>query len=219
MRRLATCLVSVWLTAWLGAGAAAAPALTKKKRPRGRRGPASVTRQAAPGGPRMWLLRGGLTLGQEAIRVRGVADRATMEAQLQGLSFTGVYSVPFGRSRWSRLYGAELGLGTVKGRAQGADVNDEVKGQLFVGLTLLPGLSLITSPVSRVAVTLPLTYRRIQWKVGSGFNPDRDASFSVGAGGVFEMRFSIRSSLIVSATYYHAWQSTSLGLAYQRRLR
>ena len=171
--------------------------------------------------PRLILMRVGLLLSQESIPVQGAAERASMETQFQGLGVSGVYSFPFGRSRWSRLYAAELGAGVAKGKANGVEVNDEVKGQPFLSVGLAPGLTYITSPVSRVGLMLPLVIRQIKWKVGgsNGFDPDRDSSFSVGLAGVFETRFSIRSSLIISATYQHLWQSTTFGLSYQRRLR
>jgi hypothetical protein len=130
-------------------------------------------------------------------------------------------NVPYTASKWSFNYGANLGVGTIKGKGNNDNVPDELKNQLWFLVGASGGFMYRTSPNSEIGFMIPFYYRLINWKLASGsdLDVDKDSSFTVGGQFVYLARLDKDSSLHISLTQQHMWQSTMWGISWQTEYR
>lgn len=157
-------------------------------------------------------------LWQEIIDLENGVDSSKMIAQSQGLQASYVWNKPFSGARWSWMYSADLGVGTVKGKGNNAAIPDTFANQAWVALGGSAGISYRTSVFSSVHLMVPLTYRTISWKLsaGSATNPSRDSSFSAGLTGAFGTQLSPKTLILFGFTHQQMWKATQWSISYQR---
>ncbi len=153
---------------------------------------------------------------QEVLDTSAGAIKGKMRTHLQGINLRYVYNRPTKNLRYVRTYGVDFGYGNLRGKAV-APVEDEVKGQSWMSLTLTPGLEYRSTSQTRVGAVLPITYRSISWKVKAPFEVE-DKPFSIGAGILMTQQVGSRSGFIVSVTRQHHWTSTVWAFGWQYRL-
>jgi hypothetical protein len=165
-------------------------------------------------------LKMGAELWQETMTLKSGAAESKMVSQSMGL-FAGLgRSSPLGRSRWEFTYGAEAGIGTIKGKGNNDNVPDELKNQLWWLIGGNAGLMYRTSPVSELGLSVPFYYRAINWKLEAGSNLEiQDEPFSVGMAGEFVTHLSRNSALHLTLTQQYQWNATLWGAFYQRSFR
>lgn len=162
-------------------------------------------------------LRFGGMLWQEAIEMDKGSDKVDAEMQSAGLFVGYGRSTPFRGLRWSYYYGAELGVGTIKGRAlSNAAINDGLNNQLWYLVGANPGIIYRTTAYTELGLYVPVWFRMINWKINanSSLDPDRDSSFSLGLQGQMVQRFSKSSALAVSITHQQFWGATAWGVTW-----
>lgn len=146
---------------------------------------------------------------QEAIRTERSGISEHIEAQSQGLGLSLRYINPTSSVRWIQSHAVEITSGFLRMQGITATLNDELKNQPWLSLTLSPGMSYRTTSVSEVGLSLPLTYRTISWKLEDPtYKVDRAGSFSYGLAGTFTNHFSLKNSLLISLTHQVVWNST-----------
>jgi hypothetical protein len=70
--------------------------------------------------------------------------------------------------------------------------------------------------VSELGVYIPLAYRKVSWKLDSSSALTlNEKAFSVGLGFMFINRFTPYTSLLVTVTHQHMWNSTLWGIGWQ----
>lgn len=165
-------------------------------------------------------LRYGLSLWQETITLASGAAESKMVAQSMGVLLGLGRSAPMGRSKWNFTYGAELGLGTIKGKGNNDNVPDELKNQLWYLIGGNAGLMYRTSPASELGLSVPFYYRQINWQLDSGSDLKiDDQPFTIGVAGDYVTHLSKTSALHLTVTHQHMWNATMWGLFYQRTFR
>lgn len=148
-------------------------------------------------------------LSQEGIKTERSGVSEDIESQSQGLTLSLRYIKPTSSVRWIQSHAAELTNGYLRLQGVTATLNDELKNQPWVSVTLSPGMSYRTTSVSEIGLSLPLTYRAISWQLKDPtYKLSKTGSFSYGFAGTFTNNFSLKNSLLVSITHQFVWNST-----------
>ena len=146
---------------------------------------------------------------QEDIRTERSGVSENIESQSQGLGISLRYINPSSSPRWIQSHSLEINAGFLRLQGITATLNDELKNQPWYSITLSPGYSYRTTPVSEIGLSLPLAYRIIGWKTEDPtYKLSRGNSFSYGIAGTFTNHFSLKNSLLVALTHQVAWDST-----------
>lgn len=148
-------------------------------------------------------------LSQENIKTERSGVSEDIESQSQGLTLSLRYIKPTSSVRWIQSHAAEFTNGYLRLQGVTATLNDELKNQPWVSVTLSPGMSYRTTSVSEIGLSLPLTYRAISWQLKDPtYKLGKTGSFSYGLAGTFTNNFSLKNSLLVSVTHQFVWNST-----------
>lgn len=158
-------------------------------------------------------LRTALSLSQESMKASSGPTKAHMNAQLQGLHVALLNERPLKNLRWVASYGAELGLGALKGEAGGA-LSDRVGGQPWISLSVFPALHYRSTLHSKIGLIAPLAYRHIAWKLTSPFKVEEE-KFSLGLGGIYTHHISRGSAFTISLVHQYQWASTVWAFGWQ----
>lgn len=155
---------------------------------------------------------------QEGIKATKGSDKATIRTSMRGFNLAGQYNIPFRQSSWRHFYGLIASWGETKGQGD-AVITDPVKDQPWTMFTFNPGVMYRTAPHTEVGISLPLSYRTIDWQFDNGLSMERKASFTPGLSGIFVVRVSAASAFHVSLTHQHVWQNTMWAIGWTYTVR
>ncbi|HMN69063.1 MAG TPA: hypothetical protein PKC28_11035 [Bdellovibrionales bacterium] len=180
---------------------------------------AQAKSKTRPRKPWMQEVQLGYTIWQESIALKNGAFETKMQAQTQGLLANYGLSKAFS-PRWVGVYGIDAAIGTLKGKGESVGIADELKGQLWYMVGLNLGVMYRTSASSAIGLHIPAHYRMIKWKLdaGSALETERDASFSIGPGLVFENKVSDASFVRVAVTQHYQWEATMFAFSWKYQL-
>ena len=149
----------------------------------------------------------------ETVELQQAGSTAKMYAQLKAVAFSFDFNQLRPLSRWHWSYGLDLGVGTLKGKGT-SPITDQFNDQPFLTATARWGLVFRASPVARAGFFIPATYRQIQWAYDSSSTTKAgDAQMSAGIGGVFQLRFTPRTSFQTTLVHQHMWSANLWGAA------
>ncbi len=216
MKMLKLPLILSFLTLTL---APAALAQNKQRRPRQRPPPevsAESSVQAAPvarSRTHSSSVGVGMVTWHETVELQQAGNTAKMYAQLKAVTFSFDFNQLRPLSRWHWSYGIDLGVGTLKGKGT-SPITDQFNDQPFLMATARWGLVFRASPAARAGFFIPASYRQIQWAYDSSSTTKAgDAQLSAGIGGVFQLRFTPRTSFQTTLLHQHMWSANIWGAA------
>lgn len=154
---------------------------------------------------------------QEDVRAEIAGDMTDVRMQFEGLQVDYGFILPYNESsKWRKIFGAHLGLGSVHGKADSPTIQDEFKGQQWASLGVTPELNYRTTEHSSVGVAVPLIYRLTAWslKGESGIKLDKGTSFSTGLAGTFNIHVTEKSSIRVMTILHNVWDATQWSFGY-----
>lgn len=141
-----------------------------------------------------------------------------MGSQFTGVSLGTTYRKPFSNIRWVQSHALDLSWGTLVAKSAGSTITDQLRNQMWYGVTLSPGFGYRTTSASEVALNIPLMYRVIDWQLkDAALDMGRDTSFSYGVMGSFVSQMSTQSSLQISFTEQIAWKALVWSIGWNYR--
>jgi len=155
---------------------------------------------------------------QEKIDATNASGEGEMRFQFQGIRLGGALVKPFQKKfRWLQYYGAELAFGQATGKGTTTTFNSELEDQLWLSGTVNPGIMYRTTALSDIGFMLPLSFRTVSWAKDENtmLTVDRESTISLGMTLAFVTRFSLKSSMLISVTHHHMWDSTVWALGWQ----
>ncbi len=149
----------------------------------------------------------GMNTWHETVELKRSGTTAKMYSQLKSVNFGYDFNQLRAMSRWHWNYGIDLGVGTLKGKGN-APITDQFNDQPFIMATARWGMVFRSSSAARAGFFIPLSYRQIQWAYESTSSTKaNEAQISIGVGGLFQLRFTPRTSFQASVAHQHMWNA------------
>lgn len=164
-----------------------------------------------------YQLRPGLVVWQENIKGKTATNDANFMTRFEGLAIGSDFIRTLENPRWQRVYSLDVAFGTARGKGDTIAVPDGLRNQLWLMVGGSLGYRYRTSNFGELGISVPLVFRRINWKYhsGSDLNLERDTSFSAGLGGVYTIRLKSTSALNVGWTYQTMWRATVWNIGWE----
>lgn len=159
-------------------------------------------------------------LSQEGIGADRGSGKETLMMQFQGTQISGTYKKPFSNVRWVQSHSVDVGFGNTKGKGNPNSSVPDALTQPYYSLSFSPGIIYRTEPPTEIGLSLPLTYRMIQWRLEDpSLQMEKASSFAFGLSLTFGNRLTANSTLFAAFTHQINLQSTVWALGFDYAFR
>jgi hypothetical protein len=165
-------------------------------------------KRSAPKEESYWQMGLNALIWQEGIEARRGTNTENLLVQSLGFGFDMTYRRPSSSIRWWQSHTLSLGVGSIHTTGTTTAIPDTLRQQQFYTATLSPGFIYRTTSVSDIGLSVPLTYRVINWVTNDDtLTLARRNSFSYGLSALYINRLTRTSDLQVSFTDQMSWKA------------